>query len=92
MTAKACLWRSAADGKCVTMNDVDEAIMVARWELDEDSLEDKWVRHPQFKKMLIDMGKDEKSYPSTLIETSLSASENEDMKSNLKRWGREKRR
>lgn len=83
-------WLSFVDDKPITQKDVDKAIEVALSEIEEDTIEHKWVSHPNFKKYIIEQGKQNRAYPYTLIEEIRMASDIEEMQSDLERWNKNK--
>ena len=91
MPRKKCLWRHYTGGPCITEKDVDRAIGLAKSEANT-KLEAEWIGHPNFKKYIIDAGHDNRAYPSTLVEEIRMASLDEDMKDDLARWKKKRRR
>ena len=91
MPRKKCLWRAVATGECITKKKIDDDIAFAYKDANND-LERSWLKHPMFKKNLIEMCRREESYPSTVIEGLRIDATNEDIKNDLRSWQKSKRR
>lgn len=84
---KKCLWIHDEEGVCIKEDDVDLAIELAQAEADS-KLEAKWIKNPNFKKYIIEQGRNNLVYPSTLVQEIREATSEYEMKSDLKRWSK----
>jgi hypothetical protein len=82
-----CLYRHQ-DGKCITEQDVDKAIREAIEWNEVVGVQKEWMSHPKFKREIIAMSRSEQVHPETTIEDVVMAAGIEDMKADLRAWGR----
>ena len=68
-----------------TIKDVEDAIEVFLFEC-EDELVERWVKHPEFKKKILEMANREHLRPYLVITNIWEGSDKTDIEEDLKRW------